>query len=306
MIVRGPSSPPITSMAIRITRRFYKVPPGSTRFCWVRSRDTCNEPCRTRRTSHNPEKPDVVRPLRSDGPGGPCSNRSAGRPGAVPSIHDTEDTFPPGRDSRRRACAAWPLASWNGGVWDSARLVLLLSIQQLLQRCQPGIDPFWLTSAVCAIQVRTAFGAQAPARFRAERLHRQCELKLLAQHLDDVEGALPVKGGRQVVFADLSFPLGRGLRLRHVAQLEARADRHFEIVEAASTLELKPRDCPARDSKDPDTHLLDVHRELDRRRDAIILVRRVKRRRLECPFEVLSLAVKLPEIEEHSSLVAHL
>src|SRR5262245_30360401 len=288
MIVPGPSSPPITSMAIRIQ---YQLPVTS-----------CRSPVRianpVQLEAENWKLETEIMLLRSDGPGGPCNNRSAGRSGAGPSIHDTEGTFPRGQDSRHRACAAWPFASWNGGVWDSARLVLLLSIQQFFQRCQPGIDPFGLAPAVGAIQVRTALGAQATARFRAQRLHGQRELKLLAQHLDDVQRALPVKGGRQIVFTDLAFLFGR-VRLRHVAKLEASVHRHLEVIQAASALELKPGDRPARDSKDPGGRFLDVHRELDRNRHAVVLVLRLKGRRRERPFEVFALAVKLAEIKEH-------
>src|SRR5689334_7358262 len=115
---------------------------------------------RMRRNLVDPECP---RLRRWDGPDGLCSNRSAGRLGAVPSIRGTADTSPPGPGSTRRACAAWLSASWNGGVWDSARLVLLLSVQQFLQRLEPGIDPLRLAAAGAAIQVGAALGAQPAA-----------------------------------------------------------------------------------------------------------------------------------------------
>ncbi len=206
----------------------------------------------------------------------------------------------PARDSTRRGCAAWPCASWNGGVWDSARLVLLLSVQQFLQRRKPADRPIRPHPHVGAIQIRAALGAQIPG----------------TTPRTTASSATPAETARAASPSRPTFPRDRRtssdrlhrshaprllgiLHLRHVSQLEPRIDR-----DSISSRQ-RPHSSSSRVTARPVTRKtssrspLHVHRKLDRRRHAVILVLRVKSRGLKRPLEVLPLAVKPAEIEEH-------
>ena len=93
----------------------------------------------------------------------------------------------------------------------------------VLSDCEPGIFPFRGAAAIGPVQIRPAFGAQPAAGLRAQRLHRQRELKLLAQQVDDVQRSFAIKRRRQIVFGDLAFPFAGVLDRGHVAELEVRA-----------------------------------------------------------------------------------
>ena len=136
---------------------------------------------------------------------------------------------------------------------------------KFLERREPRVFPLRLAAAIGSIQVRPAFGAQPAARLRAERLHRQRELKLLAQHLDDVQRPFAVVRGRQIVFGDFALPGRRrsGRRARSAARIARR--RAAESVEAPAALELERCRRPAGDAKRIAAGLFDVHRDLDRR-----------------------------------------
>jgi hypothetical protein len=188
---------------------------------------------------------------------------------------------------------------------ESARQVLLLSIQQPLERRQPGIFPLWLARALGAVQVSPALGAQAAARLRAQRLHRQRELKLLAQHLNHIQRSFAIEGGRQVLVPDLMLAprLCRWL-FRHVTQLEPGIDRHLDLVQTAAALEVKPGHRPSRHPKNACADLFHIERQFDRRRHPIVVVLRLEQRRLEGSLDVFALAMQLAEVEEHSGLHA--
>src|SRR5690348_11812117 len=66
-------------------------------------------------------------------------------------------------------------------------LCALRWIQKVLQRIQPRVFPLRRARTRRAIEVRAAFGAEALAILRAERLHRQRELELLAHQLFEIQ-----------------------------------------------------------------------------------------------------------------------
>ena len=124
-------------------------------------------------------------PRRRPAPGGPCSSRSAGRPGAAPWLPGTAGrcrTAPAFSAScvRRLAVRVFECRRFGLGICQFS----FCRVQQPLQRRQPGIFPPRRAVALrpCSGSCRTR--AQPAAGLAAQRLHRQRQLELLAQQLD--------------------------------------------------------------------------------------------------------------------------
>ena len=101
------------------------------------------------------------------------------------------------------------------------------------------------------------------------------------------------------VLANLVVAFAAVLGLRNVSQLERRIDRNLVRLEAPPAVQLEPACHTAGNAKHVRARLLDVHREVHRRRDTVVLIRRLERGGFERPFDTGPIAVELPEVEQH-------
>src|SRR5262249_50722334 len=146
--------------------------------------------------------------LRPGAPGGRGSSRNSDRRDAAASARGTAGTVRGQRPEGRRACGAWPGASWSvggldlGWLCDRLRFVfgatsaprLVWVTKQRLQSRQARILPAHVTRTGGNVQVRAAVRAEPLAVVAAQRAHRHREIELLAQHLAKVEHVIPVVG----------------------------------------------------------------------------------------------------------------
>ncbi len=166
-----------------------------------------------------------------------------------------------------------------------------------------GSSQTGLAIALGPVQICSTFGAEAAARLRAERLHRQRELKLLTHQISQIQHAFGVEGGGQIVLGNFPFRFcGSVLGLRHVPELERGVHRQREILETSATLELQGRLDPPRDPVGRATLLLDIHRQVDGLDDAVVDILGFEVRRLKRPLDVIARPVKLVEVEKHGSM----
>ena len=123
MMLRGPSSPPIASIAIRMLGRRRGPARRARRTAGPGTRTGAgrHSQCRMLETGADARQRSLTLPRR-DGPGAPCSSHSGRRPGEAPSPRGTAGTHRQARAAARHGSGAWPSASSNAGVWDWARV----------------------------------------------------------------------------------------------------------------------------------------------------------------------------------------
>ena len=139
-----------------------------------------------------------------------------------------------------------------------------------------------------AVQVRSACRAQAAAILGTERLHRQSELKLLAQQIDDVEQAVAIVGGRQILVVYFALPFA-GIVASCGTYRRSNAASTGIWKGSTHRLQAISRRVNARPvtRKVSSAQLVNVHRQIDRRGYPVVLVLRVERGRPERPLDVL-------------------
>ena len=226
----------------------------------------------------------------TDGPGGPCSSRSA-EYWCGDSLRPVSRCRPARLQRVVRAALGCPGFGMPAfGIWHGS--ILLVSVQQPLERRQPRVFPPRLAAAHDGVQVRPAIGTQAPARLCAERLHRQDEQELLAQQveqverpisIDDVARCLPQSRARHPCRSPTTGCTEGRTAHPPGAQRDSRHRPHSNSSWSyAST-----------DAEGVGPDLSTSNRQPNRRGDPVVLVRRIEHGGLEQALEMLARSCSL-------------